>query len=376
MSHFTLSSIQHVFTQTSVQTSSTRFPYAVSIQDDIGHFCGGSLIAPDVVLTAAHCQGGSYDVVIGRHNLESDSGEVIPMKKEIPYPQYDDKSTDGDWMLVFLERPTTMDVPFVKLNTDGSSPRVGQEATVMGWGDTTQEDDTSELATKLMAVTVNVLSNADCDDSSGTINGWQDSYNGQITDNMLCAQDDGEDSCQGDSGGPLVIPGNSPDGSQDVQIGVVSWGVGCASKDFPGVYSRVSQANDWIVQQVCSQSSAPPAALCGGSSGGVSGGSVGNLSVDEDDNSSTGSSSSQGFAADSDNGGSCNGLNKFQCKANTDCFFNKIDQSCSLGDEFAPSQGSSCPQLNKFQCKADSGCFYNKQDKSCNDAKRKRIRMP
>jgi trypsin len=46
------------------QTSSSRYPYAVSIQDDIGHFCGGSLIASDMILTAAHCQGGSYDVVI------------------------------------------------------------------------------------------------------------------------------------------------------------------------------------------------------------------------------------------------------------------------------------------------------------------------
>jgi secreted trypsin-like serine protease len=156
---------------------------------------------------------------------------------------------------------------------------VGQEVTVMGCGDNAWKDDTSELVTKL-----NVLSNADCDDSSGTINGWQDSYNGQITNNMLCPRDDGEDLCQGDSGVPLVVPGNSPDGSQDVQIGIVSWGARCASKDIPGVYSRVSRVNDWIVQEICSQSSAPPAKLCWGSFGGVSASSFGNLSVNEDDN--------------------------------------------------------------------------------------------
>ena len=73
----------------------------------------------------------------------------------------------------------------------------------MGWGDTTADDYTQELADELKSVTVNVMSNSDCDASSGSINGWSDSYEGQITDNMLCARDNGEDSCQGDSGGPL-----------------------------------------------------------------------------------------------------------------------------------------------------------------------------
>jgi trypsin len=252
------------------EAKSGRFPYAISIQDGIGHFCGGSLIAPDMVLTAAHCQGGTYDVVIGRHYLNSNSGESIPMKKETPYPKYNDKTTDGDWMLVLLERPTKQNVPFIKLNSDKNSPSVGEDVTVMGWGDTTSDDYTQELADALMSVDVNVISNSDCDASEGTINGWSDSYKGQITSNMLCAADRGQDSCQGDSGGPLVIQGKSGDGSDDVQIGVVSWGVGCASPDFPGVYSRISESYDWIVSEVCKQSSAPPTELCGGSSGGTS----------------------------------------------------------------------------------------------------------
>ena len=217
------------------QTDGKRHPYAVSIQDSIGHFCGGSLIAADMILTAAHCQGGSYDIVIGRHSLNSNSGESIPMRKEIPHPKYNDRTTDADWMLVLLERPTQQNLPFVKLNNDKNSPRVGEEVTVMGWGDTTSDDLTQELAEVLMSVDVNTISNSDCDASKGSINGWSDSYNGQITNNMLCAADRGQDSCQGDSGGPLVIQGNSADGSDDVQVGVVSWGVGCASPDFPGV---------------------------------------------------------------------------------------------------------------------------------------------
>jgi trypsin len=243
-------------------TDSNRFPYAVSISDDIGHFCGGSLIAPDMVLTAAHCQGGSYNAVIGRHNLNSNSGESIPMDQEFPHPEYNDKVTDADWMLVKLKSSTTQNIPFIKINYDGSKPSPGQEVTVMGWGDTTADDMTSELAERLMSVTVNAISNQECDDSEGSIGGWNENYHNQITENMLCAKDNGEDSCQGDSGGPLVILGNDP--SQDVQVGVVSWGIGCASRDFPGVYARVSRVTDWIKTTVCQESSQPPADLCGG----------------------------------------------------------------------------------------------------------------
>ncbi|KAL3768958.1 hypothetical protein ACHAWO_004068 [Cyclotella atomus] len=246
-------------------TNSARFPYAVSIQDQIGHFCGGSLIAPDMVLTAAHCQGGSYDVVIGRHNLNSNSGESIPMEEEIPHPDYNDKITDSDWMLVKLKSPTTQkNIPLISLNYDANTPSSGQEVTVMGWGDTTADDLTQELAEQLLSVTVNVISNQQCDDSKGSIGGWSESYNGQITENMLCANDNGEDSCQGDSGGPLVLLGSDPNGADDIQVGVVSWGIGCASADFPGVYSRVSRATGWIKDTVCSKSSQPPAELCGG----------------------------------------------------------------------------------------------------------------
>lgn len=76
---------------------------------------------------------------------------------------------------------------------------------------------------------------------------------------MMCARDGNEDACQGDSGGPLVTRGRGD--SSDVLVGVVSWGFGCAHKSFPGVYSRVSSAYDWIKEQVCSKSSSPPASF-------------------------------------------------------------------------------------------------------------------
>jgi trypsin len=247
-----------------------RYSYAVSLQDGIGHFCGGTLIAADVVLTAAHCQGGSYDVVIGRHERDSNDGEIISMDYEIPHPKYNDKTTDNDFNLVFLSRPTKQKVSLVNINDSSNSPKIGEEVYVMGWGDTAADDYTQKLADKLQDVSVNVISNSDCDDSEGQIGGWYDSYKNQISDNMLCARDNGEDACQGDSGGPLVIKGKDGSGADDIQVGLVSWGIGCANKNFPGVYARISEAYDWIKDEVCSKSKEPPANLCGGGGSGSS----------------------------------------------------------------------------------------------------------
>ena len=226
-----------------------QYTYMVSLADHIGHFCGGSLIAKDVILTAAHCRGGTYDVVIGRHDVDDNDGEVIGMKRDVPHPQYDPSTTDNDFMLVFLDSPVSSDnYDLVTLNKDSNTPSLSEEVTVMGWGVTSENGDLSDV---LLEVDVNVISNNECDAAEGNIDGYYDSYNGQITNNMLCAREvgGGEDACQGDSGGPLVVKDSSA--SRDVQVGVVSWGVGCAHRKFPGVYSRISSAYDWIEREVC-----------------------------------------------------------------------------------------------------------------------------
>lgn len=242
-----------------------RYSFAVSMQDRIGHFCGGSLIAPDVVLSAAHCQGGEYSAVIGRHDLRTNDGDEIDVATELPHPDYDSYSTNNDFMLLFLSRPTTETVDFAKISPDVTS--VGESVTVMGWGDTHISDTISELADELMEVEVKTISNNACEASSGKIGGWDETYNGQITENMMCAEESNraEDACQGDSGGPLVMHTDSG----DYQVGVVSWGIGCAHADFPGVYARVSSQYNWIQDEVCKRSSDPPSYLqCGGSSSG------------------------------------------------------------------------------------------------------------
>mmetsp|Transcript_2809 Transcript_2809/g.4360 ORF Transcript_2809/g.4360 Transcript_2809/m.4360 type:complete len:455 (+) Transcript_2809:52-1416(+) len=233
-----------------------RYSYAVSLQDDVGHFCGGSLIAPDVVLSAAHCAGGDYKAIIGRHHLKKFEGDEMDVKVEMTHPDYDSDTTDNDFMLLFLDSSYTGYVNLVQVSPDTVSE--GTNATVMGWGDTHKDEEINELATELMEVDVTVMSNDDCERSESNERGFEYNYNDQITGNMMCAENLAEkDSCQGDSGGPLVIRS----GSRDIQVGVVSWGKGCAHDDFPGVYARVSAQYEWIRTNICEGSSSPPASF-------------------------------------------------------------------------------------------------------------------
>jgi trypsin len=84
------------------ESTEGRYSYAVSLADDLGSFCGASLIAPDIVLSAAHCAGGDYHVIIGRHDLDVDDGDEVEIKKEIVHPRYDTYTTDNDFMVLVL----------------------------------------------------------------------------------------------------------------------------------------------------------------------------------------------------------------------------------------------------------------------------------
>ena len=250
-----------------------RYPYAVSLQGPLGHFCGGSLIARDVVLTAAHCRGVARSAVVGRHDLgEYNDGDTFAIRAELPHPKYDELLSSYDYMLLFLVdgyAAAGEDVVTARLNPDPSVPAPGMDVTVVGWGDTDISDAVEDVSDVLMKVAVRVVSNDEC----GSVEGSGYSYRGRITDSMLCAWSDGRDSCQGDSGGPLVIRGGNDDGRSDVQVGIVSWGIGCAYDKFPGIYARVSQAYGWIEREVCAGSNhASEAGFdCGGGGGGGNG---------------------------------------------------------------------------------------------------------
>jgi trypsin len=198
-----------------------RYPYTVSLQDDGFHFCGGSLIAPDIVLCAAHCQPGAGEkVVVNPYNINSNiaSAETfnIVADETVFHPQYSGQTLDNDFVIIKLSGLSSN--PVVRLNDDPTQPSDNSQLDVMGWGVFGSGSNSSP--DKLHEVDVVAMTNAEC-------NGQ---YSG-ITNNMLCALEDSKGSCQGDSGGPLIIRGNNAQGSEDVQVGVVSWGVGCADRN-------------------------------------------------------------------------------------------------------------------------------------------------
>jgi trypsin len=144
--------------------------------------------------TIAHCLGGDFKAVIGRDDIyQSNTGDVVQTKRGVAHPDYDSKTTEFDMALVFLQRGTTARVKLAQPNSRASLPSTGQFVTVMGWGDIIASDDMMELSENLQAVEVKTISNAQCEASSGRVNGQWDSYQNQIYDAMLCAADDNQD---------------------------------------------------------------------------------------------------------------------------------------------------------------------------------------
>ena len=168
-----------------------EYPYAVSLQDEKGPYCGASLIAPDMLLTAAHCkQNKSIKAVIGRYDLRDKSvGDVVDVTAEnqIRHAGYDPQTTDSDLMLIKLNRKTrATDIPYEDRVVRFGNYYISSDtpASVMGWGVTNPNGGL--LPSTLMHAEVFTISNEECSASSGFIGNFQADYTDAITPNMLC----------------------------------------------------------------------------------------------------------------------------------------------------------------------------------------------
>ncbi|KAM7415852.1 hypothetical protein PAMA_018085 [Pampus argenteus] len=215
-------------------------PYMALLENnDTTPICGGTLIDPKWVLTAAHC-ANIETVLLGVHSIkkkEKDSRQVLKVKGSFPHPHYDRNTKVNDLMLLKLRQTVkqTKTVKCLNLSKTIKEPTSGTKCMVAGWGRT--NNNAKKLSDVLMSVNVTVIERVKCNSP--------EYYNHKpvINEDMICAGSNGRkaaDTCNGDSGGPLVCNG--------VLVGVTSFGgAKCGLNKKPGVYAFLSEKQlKWI----------------------------------------------------------------------------------------------------------------------------------
>ncbi|KAJ0055074.1 hypothetical protein NL108_009012, partial [Boleophthalmus pectinirostris] len=204
-------------------------PYQVSLNAGY-HFCGGSLISSQWVVSAAHCYKSRINVRLGEHNIAVNEGteQWIDSSRIIKHPQYNSYNLDNDIMLIKLSRPATLNSYVQTVALPSRCPMADENCLVSGWGNMSANG--SMMPDRLQCLRQPIIDDRIC----------KNSYPHLMTPNMLCSgfMSGGASSCQGDSGGPLVCSG--------MLQGVVSWGYDCAMRDHPSVYARVCRFTSWI----------------------------------------------------------------------------------------------------------------------------------
>ncbi|XP_060626290.2 transmembrane protease serine 2 [Anolis sagrei] len=222
------------------------WPWQVSLHSNGAHLCGGSIITPEWIITAAHCVEKAFSNpnywtvfagILTQPEMVSSKGHRVA--KVIPHPGYDPSSKTNDVALMKLQSPLLFDefVRPVCLPNPGMMFQSDQQCWISGWGAREQKGTTSK---KLNAASIRLISSDICNNRY--------IYNGLILPTMICAGylNGGIDSCQGDSGGPLVTFKDS----LWWLVGDTSWGTGCATKYRPGVYGNMTVFTDWIYKNM------------------------------------------------------------------------------------------------------------------------------
>ncbi|XP_058466948.1 hepatocyte growth factor-like protein [Malaya genurostris] len=219
-----------------------QWPWQVAILNRFKEaFCGGTLVAPRWILTAAHCVRKRLYVRLGEHNLQQSDGTEMEFRVDssIKHPRYDKKTVDNDVALLRLPRDVERSnfVGYACLPERYQTLPTGHTCTIIGWGKKRHNDDAGTDV--LHEAEVPIITNDKC-------RAVYHDYT--ITKNMFCAghKRGRIDTCAGDSGGPLLCRDTTKVNSPWTIFGITSFGDGCGKKNKFGIYTKLPNYVDWV----------------------------------------------------------------------------------------------------------------------------------